>query len=212
MIKAVIFDMDGVIVDSEPFWQQAEKEVFTALGVKVTDKLSKQTQWMTTAEVAHFWYNQQPWQGVSLKQTEEQVVDRVIELIQSHDCLMPGVQQTVKRLKAMGIKIGLATNSPYRIIPEVLRKAKLASSFDALCSAEFEVQGKPQPDVYFSALSKLEVTAEQALAIEDSNSGIKAARRAGMNVVGLNTRKLSGALYQVSSFHELDLNNLLGTD
>ena len=211
MIKAVIFDMDGVIVDSEPFWQQAEEEVFTALGVKVTDKLRKQTQWMTTAEVAHFWYNQQPWQGVSLKQTEERVVDRVIELIQSHDCLMPGVQHTVKTLKAMGMKIGLATNSPYRIIPEVLRKAKLASSFDAICSAEFEVQGKPQPDVYLSALSKLEVTAAQARAIEDSNSGIKAARRAGMNVIGLNTRKLSGALYQVSSFHELNLGNLLRT-
>ncbi len=211
MIEAVIFDMDGVIVDSEPFWQQAEEEVFTALGVNVTDKLRKQTQWMTTAEVAHFWYHQQPWQGVTLKQTEERVVDRVIELIQTHDCLMPGVQQTVKSLKAMGMKIGLATNSPYRIIPEVLRKAKLASSFDAICSAEFEVQGKPQPDVYISALSKLEVTAEQALAIEDSKSGIKAARRAGMNVIGLNTRKLSGALYQVSSFHELNLANLLRT-
>jgi len=132
--------------------------------------------------------------------------------IQANDCLMTDVQATVKALKAMGMKIGLATNSPYRIIPEVLAKAQLSPYFDALCSAEFEQHGKPQPDVYLSALAKLEVEADQAIAIEDSNSGIKSARSADMHVIGLNTRKLTGALYQVSHFKALDLSNLLRVD
>lgn len=201
--------MDGVIVDSEPFWQQAEIEVFSHLGVEVTDKGRRQTQYMTTAEVAQFWFEQNPWRGVSLPEAEQRVVDRVITYIQQEDCLMPGIQDTLEGLKSMNIKIGLATNSPERIIPHVLAKGQLNPYFDALASAEFEELGKPQPFVYLSALSKLGVEASEALAIEDSNSGIKAARRAGLHVVGFNTRKLKGALYQVSAFSQLDLNNLL---
>lgn len=212
MVEAVIFDMDGVIVDSEPFWKRAEKEVFTALGVRVTDKLSKQTQRMTTREVAQFWFDRDPWQGVTLQQSEDRVVDRVISLITEHDCIMPGFQDMVRQLKSKGVKIGLATNSPYRIIPAVLAKAGLESSFDVTVSAEFEEYGKPYPDVYLTALKQLEVKAAQAMAIEDSNSGIKAARRAGLNVIGFNRRALKGALYQVEAYDQLDLNNLQGQD
>ena len=209
MLKAVIFDMDGVIVDSEPFWQQAEIEVFSDLGVEVTDKGRKQTKYMTTAEVAQFWFDQNPWQDVSLQESEQRVVDRVITYIQQEDCLMPGVLDVLEGLKSMQIKVGLATNSPFRIIPHVLAKAQLETHFDALASAEFEEYGKPQPFVYLSALAKLGVRASEAMAIEDSNSGIKAARRAGLHVVGFNSRKLKGALYQVSAFSQLDLDNLL---
>ena len=212
MLEAVIFDMDGVIVDSEPFWQRAEKEVLTELGVQVTDKLCKQTQRMTTAEVAQFWFDRNPWSGVTLQESEERVVDRVISLINHHDCIMPGLQALVRHLKSKGIKVGLATNSPYRVIPAVLAKTGLESSFDATISAEYEEKGKPAPDVYLSALDRLRVNPENAMAIEDSNSGIKAARRAGLHVIGFNSRPLRGALYQVESYAQLDLDNLMRLD
>ncbi len=205
ILKAVIFDMDGVIVDSEPFWQQAEEEVFTALGVKVTEELGKLTQKMTTREVTQFWFAQNRWEGVSMEEAEQRVVDQVIALIQAEDCIIPGVCDTVKKLKQAGIKTGLATNSPYRIIPEVLAKAGLRNSFEVIVSAEFVTAGKPAPDVYLSAISQLKVVANQALAIEDSNSGIRAARSAGLKAIGYGKAPLPNADFQIASYNELVL-------
>ena len=74
--KAVIFDMDGVIIDSEKFWKQAENEVFSSLGVVVTDELSDLTKSMTTSEVTRFWYDKFPWQNVELNEVERMVVLR----------------------------------------------------------------------------------------------------------------------------------------
>jgi beta-phosphoglucomutase-like phosphatase (HAD superfamily) len=81
--KAVIFDMDGVIVDSENIWKKAEKEVFTSLGVDVTDAHSELTQSMTTLEVTKFWFGKFPWQNKSLDLVEQMVISRVIELIET---------------------------------------------------------------------------------------------------------------------------------
>lgn len=182
-MKAVIFDMDGVIVDSEPLWQQAEREVFSDLGVKVTDELCQITQSMTTTEVARFWYKQSPWSDTPVSEAESQVVDRVIELIQKHDCVIPDITRVVGELTSRGFRLGLATNSPYRIIPEVLARADLASAFEVISSSEFEKAGKPEPDVYLSTLKKLAVPPQKCLAIEDSNSGIVAAKKAGIKAI-----------------------------
>ena len=208
MISAIIFDMDGVIVDSEPFWQQAEKTVFTALGVKVTDELSLQTQIMTTAAVTQFWYDRYPWNDVSHSEVEARVVDSVIESIQNHDCIMPGLKDSVTQLKKLGIKLGLATNSPYRVIPKVLEKAGLSQLFDAIVSAEQVKQGKPAPDVYLSALKQLAVDAADTWAIEDSNSGARSALAAGLQVIGFGPKPLKGVQHQIDGFHQLDVQTL----
>ena len=76
-IKAIIFDMDGVIIDSEGIWKRAEKEVFSAVGVKLSDDLCKITETMTTAEVTKFWFNKQPWENKSLSEIENGVIERV---------------------------------------------------------------------------------------------------------------------------------------
>ncbi len=182
-MKAVIFDMDGVLVDSEPFWSQAEQEVFTSLGVPLTEELCQQTSRMTTSEVAAFWYARAPWSDdVSMFRAERRVIDRVKSLIITSDCIISGVNNLIQDLKSSGLKLGLATNAPEEIIPVVLSKAGLEDSFDAICSSENEDRGKPAPDVYLSVLKQLNVTTSDALAIEDSDSGIKAARQAGMKV------------------------------
>lgn len=181
--KAVIFDMDGVLVDSEPLWKQAEEEVFSSLGVKLNKESTEITKSMTTSEVAQFWYNKFPWKDVSISEAEEMVINKVSELVESNDCQVEGISTFIHELKSRNFKIGLATNSPYSIIPKVLRKLKVDSCFDAICSSEFEESGKPDPSVYISAAQKLQVSAPDCIAIEDSYSGMLAAKRAGMTVI-----------------------------
>jgi len=116
-LKAVIFDMDGVLIDSEKFWKQAESEVFSSLSVNVLDEFTALTKSMTTKEVTQFWYERFPWSDLTLQAVEEQVVQRVIELIKTENCEIKGIKRFIESLHTSGFKIGLSTNSPTIIIP-----------------------------------------------------------------------------------------------
>lgn len=182
-LKAVIFDMDGVLVDSEGFWAKAELEVFSSYGVQITDDLAAQTKYMTTKKVTEFWYGRFPWENFDASVLERQVVSRVIELIQSEDCTMSGIQEFIKDLKGKEYKIGLATNAPLRVADAVLEKLQVRDYFDTVHSSEFEKQGKPHPAVYLSSAQQLGISPEHCIAIEDSHSGLKAAKAAGMKTI-----------------------------
>jgi len=181
--KAIIFDMDGVLIDSEKYWKQAEYEVFTSLGVKVTNEDSELTKSMTTSEVTKFWYGKYPWENKDFNIVEQMVISRVIEFIESEDCQMNGVKSFIEKLKINNYKIGLATNSPNRIIPVVLNKLDISHLFDAILSAEFEKKGKPDPAIYNKAAQKLNTRPEDCVVIEDSYTGMLAAKNAGMTVI-----------------------------
>lgn len=204
--------MDGVIVDTEKIWKQAEKEIFSSLGVHVNEKDCNITQSMTTSQVTQFWYEKFPWEGESLFDVEQFVIHRVIELICSSECCMPGIQHFIEGLKSRKIKVGLATNSPAIIIPVVLEKTNTTYLFDATVSADLEVKGKPHPAVYLTAAEQLNVLPGECLVIEDSPSGIKAARQAGMIVVGFTNggkNQLSGMVdYVIADFED----NVLQSD
>jgi HAD superfamily hydrolase (TIGR01509 family) len=207
--KAVIFDMDGVIIDSERLWQQAEFEVFTSLGVNVTKEYADQTKSMTTKEVTKFWFDKCPWFTESLDTVEQMVIARVITLVETEDCEITGIKDLLRLLKDKGYKIGLATNSPNSIIPKVLEKSALVQFFDTISSAEFEINGKPDPAVYLTTASKLEVSTAECIAIEDSDSGMKAAKNAGMTVVGFTNGNANiyfeFADFQIEHFNDFDI-------
>ncbi len=204
MNRAVIFDMDGVLIDSEKFWTQAEKEVFSGLGVKVSEKYSKITKSMTTSEVTKFWFNKYPWQGKDLETVEQMVISRVIELIKTKNCQITGVKQFIEKLKTNKYKIGLATNSPNKIIPVVLDKLDILHLFDSISSAEFEIKGKPDPAIYFNAAKNLGIKPEECIVIEDSYTGMIAAKNAGMTVVAFTNgnKKIDFEIadYQIDNF------------
>lgn len=206
--EAVIFDMDGVLVDSEPLWQKAEFEIFSSLGVQVTEELTSKTKTMTTKEVTEFWQSRSTGEDISFHQAEELVISRVIELIENENCQIDGIESFVKIIKAQGYKIGLATNSPSRIIPVVLKKLKLTQYFDAISSSDSELNGKPDPSVYLTTSGKLQVEPEHCFAIEDSYSGMLAAKRAGMRVIaftnGNKDTDLSIANYVINNFENVD--------
>jgi len=202
--KAVIFDMDGVLVESEAIWKQAEYEVFSSLGVSVTEENSSYTQSLTTKEVTAFWYQKFPWKETPLSEVEEMVVRRVMELILLKDCATLGISAFIKNLKERNFKIGLATNAPEKIIPVVLKKTGTESLFDSVSSADYEEKGKPHPAIYLNTAKKLKVMPEECAVIEDSETGMEAAKKAGMSVIaytnGKNTVSLQWADYQIEGF------------
>ena len=184
-MQAVIFDMDGLLIDSEPFWKQAEHEVFSSVGVELTEDLTALTAAMTTREVTEFWYAKQPWQDTSLEEVENSVVERVKYLIETQGQAMQGVHDLLDSLQQAKVKIGLATNSPKGIIPSVLQRLNIADYFMAYSSAEEVTKGKPAPDVYQLTLEKLGIEAHQCIAFEDSLGGIKAALAAGIKAIAV---------------------------
>lgn len=197
--KAVIFDMDGVIIDSEKYWKQAEYEVFSSLGVKITNEDSDKTKSMTTSEVTNFWYRKYPWKNKDLSVVEHMVISRVIELIETGNCKLNGVKPFIEKLKSNDYKIGLATNSPNRIIPVVLSKLGVLHLFDAILSAEFEGKRKPDPTIYYKAAERLKIAPEDCIVIEDSYTGMSAAKNAGMTVIAY-TYKNKETNYEIADY------------
>ncbi len=183
LMQAVIFDMDGTLIDSEPMWIEAEKQVFSSVGVQVSENLSTYTATMTTREVTEFWYSHFPWSGKSLEQVETEVIDRVAALIAEEGVAMEGVKEILSFFQKKKFKIGLSTNAPSRLIPIVLNKLKISEYFLSVSSSENEVQGKPHPAVYLSTIKKLNVNPLECIAFEDSLSGIISASKANLKTV-----------------------------
>ncbi len=212
-IEAVIFDMDGVIIDSEELWKKAENEVFSSVGVKLSDELCKITEAMTTSEVTSFWFEKYPWENKSLEEIEQGVISRVAHLIAEEGKAIDGIDKLIRDLKTKGYKIGLATNSPSCLIPVVLGKFALDKYFDATSSAEHEPEGKPSPYVYLSTAKKLNVKPENCIAIEDSHSGLLAAKEAGMKAViidanNLYHKRIEIADYKINDYNKFDFSFL----
>lgn len=182
-MKAVIFDMDGVLIDSENLWKKAEKEIFSSLGVELDRESCEFTKTMTTDEVTKFWYNRNPWQDRTLQEVEQMVISKVIDLIEREDCEILGIRDFITKVRSLGVKIGLATNSPQRVIDSVLTRTRTAHLFDTVLSAEKEERGKPAPDIYLTVSRNLGVVPDSCIVIEDSNNGALAAKRAGMRVI-----------------------------
>ncbi len=185
MVKAVIFDMDGVLIDSEPMWQQAEYQVFRQLGVPLQLADTKQTVGMTTKAVAEFWYRQNPWQGQSLAETEAVIIAKVRQAIARNGQAKDGVVALLQQLQQQKLPIAVATNSAQVLMDTTLDTLGIRDYFAAYCCIEMVEQGKPAPDIYLLAASQLGVAPADCLVFEDSITGIRAAKAAGMQVIAL---------------------------
>ncbi|HEU4589316.1 MAG TPA: hexitol phosphatase HxpB [Steroidobacteraceae bacterium] len=182
---AAIFDMDGLLIDSEPFWKRAERESFAEVGIHITEEMSKVTASMTTAEVARYWYAFRPWQGRTTDDLELAVMNRVRALIDSHGSALPGVREMLGACRERGWQTALASNSPSMLCEHVLGALELEGMFDVVLSAEQVPRGKPAPDIYLEAARRLRVSPARCIAFEDSVSGVRAARGAGMTVIAI---------------------------
>lgn len=184
-IQAVIFDMDGVLIDSEPVWQQVEYQVLSALGVPVTLAAIQQTTGLRIDQCVDAWYQQYPWPNYDNAQVSNAIVSQVAAQILAQGEAMIGVAEAIAECQARGLKIGLATSSFYAIIDAVLTKLALRDSFMAVQSAQDLVYGKPHPEVYLNCANALGVDPRNCLAIEDSFNGLIAARAANMQTLAI---------------------------
>ncbi len=180
--------MDGLLIDSEPYWASAEREVFGSLGIEISDSMAAVTAPMTTREVSEYWFRFSPWSGPTIAEVEQAVISRVGQFIGTHGSALPGVQRALESCARLGWRIALASNSPARLCELTLEKLGIASRFDAVISADHVIRGKPDPAIYVEAARRLGIPARECLAFEDSVTGVRAARAAGMGVVAVSSR------------------------
>ena len=210
MLAAVIFDMDGVLIDSEPFWQRAQMAVFSELGHPHTEEDCNSTIGVRIDQLVAHWYRLRPWSGPSQDEEVQRILDQVITLILAEGEPKAGVLEALDLIEAQGLKIGLATSSPFAMVDAVLGKLGIQDRFMAVHSAEVERFGKPHPDVYIHAAEKLGVDPVHCLAIEDSFTGLLAAKAASMTALIVPDPALVGdprlaiANHELRSLAELD--------
>ena len=185
MIKAAIFDMDGVLIDSEPLWQEAEKKVFATVGIHLTTEMCFETMGMRTDEVVAYRYKKQKWHSKSQEEVADEIMDELEELIRQKGRAMPGVSHIFEFFKKRNVRLALASSSHMRVINTALKKLTLTDVFEIIHSGEFEKNGKPHPAIYVSTLKKLNLHVDEAIAFEDSYNGLIAAKSAGLPTVAI---------------------------
>lgn len=181
--EAIIFDMDGLLVDTEPLWQQAEIAVFETVGIALTSDMCYETMGMRMDEVVRYWHDRFPWTGRSMAEVGDAVVDEVIRLVGERGKLMPGVAHALEWAGARHVPVALASSSPMRLIEAILAHFELKPVFQEIRSAETEPLGKPHPGVYLRTAQALGVAADRCIALEDSLNGLIAAKAARMRCI-----------------------------
>ena len=185
MVKAVIYDMDGLIIDSEPLWQEAEISVFKSVKINLSREDCMKVMGMRTDEVVDYWFRRFPWEGPSRMDITSAIIRDLIELIREKGELMEGVKESLDFVKSQDVKTALASSSSYEIINTVLEKFGLMKEFEVIYSAQEEEYGKPHPAVYISAAKRLNIAPVECLAIEDSFNGVLAAKAAKMKCIAI---------------------------
>jgi sugar-phosphatase len=185
VLEAVIFDMDGVLIDSEPIWQDVEIDLFGRLGVPLTRAMCAETMGLRVNEAVAHWYERYPWTGPAVDDVAGELVDGVIATIGERGEAKDGVHDAIAFLEDAGLRLAIASSSYYRVIDAVLDRCGLRDHFEVVHSAQDEERGKPDPAVYLTAAARLGVEPAACVAVEDSPNGVVSAQAAGMACVAV---------------------------
>ena len=208
-IKAVIFDMDGVLIDSEPLWRKAMIEGFASIGVLITEEDCKKTTGNRLKEVVEYWFEKLDILDFLPTDIEHRIINTLVKLIKNEGKAISGVIEVINFCNNKNIKIGLATSSSNHLMEAVLEKLNLKNTFKSSISAENMEYGKPHPEVFLSCASQLQISPLECIVIEDSINGVIAAKAAFMSVIALpeheniNNHKFSIADYKLNNMQEV---------
>jgi mannitol-1-/sugar-/sorbitol-6-/2-deoxyglucose-6-phosphatase len=181
--SAAIFDMDGLLIDSEPLWQQAGAETLLEFGVTLTDEQYNLTTGLRTPEWIDYWFTHFAINNERAKEAAKTIEQAALDKIKGHGEAMEGVQYIMEFFKANGFLIGLASSSPMRLIEAVIEKLNIQSYLNAVTSAEHLPYGKPHPQVFLNCAELLKVPPTTCICFEDSFNGMIAAKAARMKCV-----------------------------
>lgn len=183
MINAVIFDLDGVIIESEPLWKETEKRVFATVGLTLTTEMCRRTVGLDCRDTIKYWYAHKPWTGKDADRLYHEIIQGMYALLLEKVELKEGFLDTLTMLRRKTLLLAVASSSPKILISTALDKFGITDIFSLVYSSETEPYGKPHPGVYLSAARELNVIPQECLAIEDSFNGAIAAKAARMKLV-----------------------------
>ena len=207
-LEAVLFDMDGVIIDSEPLWSDAEKQLLARRNLPYSPSLKtammgRDARGAVGYLIEHYSLTE------SLGKLIEERNQLIAELFKEHLKAIPGALDLVRSVIAAGILTGLVSSSPKPLVELALEKLVTTGLFDLTLSGDQVVRGKPAPDIYITAAEKLGVKPEYCVVIEDAPHGVAAAKDAGMCCLAISTSvsvvELAMADKVVSGFEEVDV-------
>jgi mannitol-1-/sugar-/sorbitol-6-/2-deoxyglucose-6-phosphatase len=183
-LTATIFDMDGLLIDSEVLWHKAEVEILGGLGVPLDADATRTTKGMFVSDVVAHWYSLASWTGPSVSDVAEQILERVGELVESEGRLLPGAPRALDLTAARG-PLALASSTPRALIERCLAHFGLRERFEVITSAADVGFGKPHPAVFLAAAAGLRVAPTSCLAFEDAPAGVLSAKSARMTCVAV---------------------------
>ena len=185
MIQAVIFDMDGLLIDSEPLWRRAQRAAYKTVGFEIQNEDMYKLMGTRVNEVVEYYYRKHPWTGPSQKDIETLIVDNLIASIKAEGKMRPGVHHALAICKQANLPLAIASSSSNKIIDTVLETLKIRGEFDVIYSAEHEPFGKPHPGVFITTSQLLGVSPDNILVFEDAPSGVLAAKAAKMYCIAI---------------------------
>jgi len=180
--------MDGLLIDTEPVWRSAEKQVFAELGVELSQADLLDTTGVRIDELVRDFLPVRP--GPSPAEVADRITDAVVDQVRHAGEPMPGVPEAIALFRRSGLRLAIASSSPARLIDAVC--ARLGLDIGIRCSALDEPHGKPAPDVYLAAARRLALSPGRCLAVEDSPAGVVAAKEAGMSCLAVPDPLLAG--------------------
>ncbi len=186
-ILAVVLDMDGLLIDTEPVWRIAQAEVFAELGVELTEADLLESTGVRIEDVAAALA---PGARLSPAEVAGRVTDLVIAYVRRDGEPMPGVPEAIALFERLEFRLAIASSSSERLIDAVC--ARLGLDIDIRCSALNEPHGKPAPDVYLAAARRLALSPARCLAVEDAPAGVVSAKAAGMTCLAVPDPLLAG--------------------
>ena len=183
MLKAVIFDVDGTLLDTERIYMQAWKEAATELGYEITDALLRKTRAINVKDAAKI-FESEIGNGFSYDKTRAVRVRIAEEIIkQESPILKPGVSELLDYLAEKGIRLSVASSTHLKGTKEHLAESRILDRFEVVVGGDMVTKGKPNPDIFLKAAELLALTPQECIVVEDSPAGIRAAVSAGMKAV-----------------------------
>lgn len=182
-LNTVIFDMDGLLIDSEPLWKEASDEVLAFYGLKVSQSEYLATTGLRTSEFVSWWLRDYKFDDKELAHAASQIIESVTQKIKQKGKALPGIEYIFNFFHTRGYKMGIASSSPLSLIEMVADMFHLRQYVTALSSAEDLDYGKPHPQVYLKCANELDSLPLQCICFEDSINGMIAAKAARMKCV-----------------------------
>jgi sugar-phosphatase len=179
--------MDGLLIDSEPFWQEAEVEVFCKIGLEFTTEMCHETMGIPIGEVVNIRHRQFGWDSnlYPVAEVTQEILDGVIQRVQAKGEALPGALDLLRESQQLGICCALASSSPRSLIDAVLDRLNIRSFFNIIQSADGLPYGKPHPEVFLKCAHNLGANPRECIVFEDSLNGVIAAKAASMACIAV---------------------------